>query len=354
MKHISSDLLRNTSLYRKVNYIDDRFPRIKIYGKCEQETTSGYNLYYINVEDRDHEYAGMHVISTHTGYALQGTSNGTIFYGVQSRYFTLPPGTYTFKLKKTSVTNIKLCDTSFHAYATIIAGENKTTFTLNKEANVMPGYQLTSGVVYNEYNEIMVYSGTDDKPFEPYTGCLPAPNPDYPMPIKTRTIGNIKLCGIGTDRDYAYKSSGKWFKHKAISNVVLDGSENWAKGSKQTRNRYYVNNLINTIWNNNGIDIISNYFVCITPNQSDADYIGLSKFNAAGFMINFDLNDENFDTVAKFKTWLSTHNTEVYYVLATPIEEEITDIPTINALEEIYANKIRERQEEIIVDEDID
>ena len=42
-----------------------------------------------------------------------------------------------------------------------------------------------------------------------------------------------------------------------------------------------------------------------------------------------DLND--------FKTWLSTHNTTVYYALATPTDTEITDSELIEQLNHIYS-----------------
>ena len=37
----------------------------------------------------------------------------------------------------------------------------------------------------------------------------------------------IELCKIGTYQDYFYKDSGKWYLHKEVGKVVLDGSESW-------------------------------------------------------------------------------------------------------------------------------
>ena len=48
---------------------------------------------------------------------------------------------------------------------------------------------------------------------------------------------------------------------------------------------------------------------------------------------------ENITEVADFKTWLSTHNTIVYYVLATPTETEITNSTLIEQLEAISKAK---------------
>ena len=45
------------------------------------------------------------------------------------------------------------------------------------------------------------------------------------------------------------------------------------------------------------------------------------------------LDDTTITTTDGFKTWLSTHNTDVYYVLATPTYEEITDTTLLSQLE---------------------
>ena len=46
-----------------------------------------------------------------------------------------------------------------------------------------------------------------------------------------------------------------------------------------------------------------------------------------------DGDSNTANTANLFKTWLSTHNTTVYYVLATPTYTEITDTNLINQLE---------------------
>ena len=143
----------------------------------------------------------------------------------------------------------------------------------------------------------------------------------------------IELCKIGTYQDYIYKDSDKWYLHKEIGKIVLNGSESWTKSSNTNVNRYYIpGTFIKTILNANTIDLISDYFTCITPTQSDAYNIGLSKLNDTSIMVNFSLSDTSFDTLQKFTNWLSTHNTEVYYILATPTNTEITYEPLIEQL----------------------
>ena len=56
-----------------------------------------------------------------------------------------------------------------------------------------------------------------------------------------------------------------------------------------------------------------------------------------------------FTSISDFKTWLSTHNTIVYYILATPTSIEITDTTLISQLEAINNAKSYEGQTNIDV-----
>ena len=126
-----------------------------------------------------------------------------------------------------------------------------------------------------------------------------------------------------------------WYLNKQIGKRVLDGTESWGKSSKTQVNRYFVANIFVTILNASSIDLISNYFVCVTPSQSDSNNIGLAKYNENGLMNNIPLSNTELDTLEKYKTWLSTHNTTVYYVLATPTTTEITDSTLLSQLEAV-------------------
>ena len=195
---------------------------------------------------------------------------------------------------------------------------------LEIEANTTCRLYFTSAGKFSNFKfKIQLERGTSPSSWQPYN----VQKITIPLPE------GMELCKIGNYKDYIYKSNGKWHKHKEIGKIVLNGTENWAKSSKSTVNRYSVSQLIDTVTDKDNVDIISNYFICITQNQSDNDYIGMSKLNYNGIMINFELSDTNFDTLQKFTTWLSNNNTTVYYRLGTPIEEEITDVDTIYYLE---------------------
>ena len=136
---------------------------------------------------------------------------------------------------------------------------------------------------------------------------------------------------------YGYKD--KWYINKQIGKVVLDGSESWSRGSSATsRSVYVLDTFTDRLSSNNRDDFYSDNF----------SYLGNAQLTDLGYAMSFNsgqysnniyiqvpLNVVAYDHVTDFKTWLSTHNTIVYYVLATPTITEITDTDLINQLESI-------------------
>jgi predicted phage tail component-like protein len=165
------------------------------------------------------------------------------------------------------------------------------------------------------------------------------------------TLGDKEICKIDNYEDKIFKAIkgdetydslsveekntlnyGKWYLRKAIGKVVLNGSENWT----------YVNSafrLSMTNLNTTGNDVIkqiSNYFKAITYSSNWSSYDYFVCYTLDG---NVVLKNKDITNINDFKTWLSTHNTIVYYVLATPVNELFND--TIqDQLEDIYNNMI--------------
>ena len=140
----------------------------------------------------------------------------------------------------------------------------------------------------------------------------------------------IELCKIGTYQDYIYKKDGKWYKHKEIGKITFNGTESWSIANTGTSNFYYqVAGL--TTPKSQDIMPISDYFIGVAITNSNTD-VGAWIISSGTIRIRTITED----TVANFKTWLSTNTPSLYYVLATPIEEEITYTPLIRQLDEAY------------------
>ena len=175
------------------------------------------------------------------------------------------------------------------------------------------------GTTFDNYKiKIQIEKGSKSNSFTPY-GTTP-----------------IEMNGIGDYQDYFYKDSGKWYLHKEIGKVVLDGSEtDWRYNSN---NALFVHN-ITPIGKFTGVNVVPdikcNYFIPNTFNKlysEEADY-GISNGSSGADIIT--IRNKDITSVVNFQTWLLTHNTTVYYVLATPTNTEITNTTLIEQLDNI-------------------
>ena len=142
--------------------------------------------------------------------------------------------------------------------------------------------------------------------------------------------------------------TGSWYKYGAIGKVVLDGSESWGIASTSamtgTKRFYYNNsNVYNSKINlDTNVYVKSNYFKGLswreiyttdTTTKNAISNYNDSQTTTGRISIRID---ENFaSNTTAFQTWLSTHNTTVYYVLSTPTYTKITDNTLISQLEAI-------------------
>lgn len=150
----------------------------------------------------------------------------------------------------------------------------------------------------------------------------------------------IELCKIGDYKDRIYKSNGTWYIEKNIGKVVLNGSENWNGGTIAGNYLYIYSNAYDSILLPNKSYLgISTYFKVLDqtintytpPITTDSMSLG-SDTATAGNRIRIKINQTTANTIANFKTWLNSHNTEIYYVLDTPTYTEITDTELISQL----------------------
>ena len=138
-----------------------------------------------------------------------------------------------------------------------------------------------------------------------------------------------------------YNSKDKWLLHKEIGKVVLNGSETWNRTQVSSSNSYAFWNLFTTLglpkpkYNVNAPKIC-NYFPYEFKVWSQSTVNHLAENDATNLSLLFNVDNSIATTVTQWNNWLSTHNTIVYYVLATPTTTEITDTELIGQLESIW------------------
>ena len=163
---------------------------------------------------------------------------------------------------------------------------------------------------YVDYKNIIMTIDNEDITYEPYY--------------------DINLCNISDYKDRIYSQNGEFYLEKKTGKVVLDGSENITQNYNQSMFRAPLDNFIHRIVSPSNL-VKSNYYTCrkYTDMYNEILETGLEMGDQGNDYIY--IRNKDITSINDFKTWLSTHNTEVQYVLATPTTTEITqeNYPTL-------------------------
>ena len=200
----------------------------------------------------------------------------------------------------------------------------KGSFTATKPINFI-AFGFRPSLTFDTTFTIQLEKGSSVSSFEPYQGQ------EF-----TIDLGSIELAKIGTYQDRIYKDSGKWYIEKQVGKVVLDGTETWTlneSGTGYVRFTTTISDII-TSFSNTTKYTFSDHFVSSTQTETvnanaDANRVCV----VSNGRLLFKTLDTSLNTVAKWQTWLGTHNTIVYYALATPTTTEITNEALIAQLE---------------------
>ena len=154
----------------------------------------------------------------------------------------------------------------------------------------------------------------------------------------------IELCKIGTYQDYIYKANGNWYKHAEVGKIVYNGSESW---------NIFANH--NAFWISRS-DAYVPSTSALAKNTAKSDYYSEESYNdmssasvdyGVGLYVSSNpsqsrivVRNKNLADVTALTTWLSTHNTTVYYALATATDTQITNADLITQLEALVSAQL--------------
>ena len=222
-----------TRIVRINNAIADSIENVKLYGKTTQFTTTGKNLIPCCTVGNAINNNGLTATFDETGCVVSGTPTAdwaSIYY---STTVGLSPGTYYISGGAAN-----------HIYAQIGITRNGTTtyyscgksFTLyGDETRVGIGIQVgtvsNTGTLTNYRFEPMIVAGsTPPTSYEPYTGGIASPNPDYPQELESvgasgsidATVAGKNL--VNSNNFTAGTSSGITFTKVASGGVHVSGT----------------------------------------------------------------------------------------------------------------------------------
>ncbi len=188
---------------------------------------------------------------------------------------------------------------------------------INSPRTINSGNNTTIYVGYRNdlsNNWIQLEKGSSASPYHPY-GTDP-----------------IELCKIGNYQDYFYRSGSKWYLHKEIEKVILDGSESNFSTVSSSGSYYRISLLnVNNI-KNFGSQRTTNIFINNFSKSTVDNYNSVFQYEDD---IYFYL-PEGMSTKQAFVDLLSSTNSVLYYVLNNTTDTEITNTTLISQLEAIY------------------
>ena len=179
--------------------------------------------------------------------------------------------------------------------------------------------------------QIQLEEGTQATTYEPHVSHTNLMVLNQPL----RSIGNVK--------DLLYIKNGMLYVERKIGSVVFDGSETgWGITNSGTVNYFYRYRYLSNVGNRREGTFLSNNFSYADVGNTNTNE-GMYITSSSELRLRFGTEM----TLANFKIWLSTHNTEVQYILTEPYTEEVgqVDIPStykgithINTTDELEPN----------------
>lgn len=159
-----------------------KFKELKISGNTKQESTTGKNLLSLDVftNRKSNCYSLNSDGSINQSFSDSNSWNETSM----PNYLTLKKGTYTISVFNMNGSKLQVGDLS--SGGTIFTtNENTYTFTLTKEEERKINVKLYNATSYPFTFKIQLEEGSSTTDFEPYTGGISSPNPEYPQEIES-------------------------------------------------------------------------------------------------------------------------------------------------------------------------
>lgn len=294
-----------------------------LYGKSEQKQYKGINLL-----PPDTNHAEYIEVSIPKGSSVFWATDGSPAPGGNFRFFNE--------------------DKTENMWFGIDAGDTSKVLTLSINA------KYVQNLISTDFDLSKICLGIGSEPiYEPYTGGIPSPSPDYPQEIKSvvnptvqvsnedgtksqtavlpytlnaipvSSGGNVTIDGQQYIADYVDVERGKVVK--MVDSIEITGNENWALGFDAWKTYPHCVRCDNI---NRNIKVGN----CLCEKYSTYDKHSNNDTNSVSALYdrNISISDDRFSTVEEFKAEFERlYNAGtpivVYYIMNTPKEIDLTD-----------------------------
>lgn len=335
----------------KLGSFDDVLTEFNMYGRSEQFSTTGAQLFNENIEV---ERRGVTIKINGSTVTFKGIVSDESSFRVNfQKKIILKPGKYT-----ASSSNKKI-----FADFSVKKANNETIYSSHIEIDgtekevrvrVLFGERPSAkGDVINGTTNVMVNEGDIALPYEPYTGGKPSPSPDYPQEIKSVVNPIVKVTNEDGLKVQSVTLNNITLNAIPVSsggNVTIDGQQ-WVcdevdleRGVKVQRVKSVdISSLDKSFWVfRNDVDAnvsatrYSNEAVIVdfrtrAPAMSNILPAGVGNvvntFRLVAtplYLYQFNLDSSKFPTVKSWVEYLEANTVLIIYALATPIETPLT------------------------------
>lgn len=267
---------------------------------------------------------------SHLAFSGTATSNQVFLSQYVANNF--PAGSYILSLASPAASRIIFRffdsnDSTLKSFA-IEAGRSSVAVNLDgTEAKFRFVMLANPGTAYNRSYDIQLELGSTASDYEEYQGQ------SYPI-----SLGSIELCKIGTYQDYIYQSGEKWYVHKEVGKVILDGVNKPFSVRYTTANSHYrfvyADQSIQNYTSGTVAQIYCNRLIGGTIGNTYSRVERIAYNDASNRLIMYISSIEDY-TLAAANIWLESNPITVYYILATPTDTEITNAALVAQLEAI-------------------
>lgn len=208
-----------------------------------------------------------------------------------------------------------------------------TTYTLSKKYSTTGYTFLNEGSIRLKINgTIESYQSSNSVTFTTPSSIssisvffyLAGEDTQYSSQTGTITFDEIQLERRSTATDFEPYGleKNKWYLRKNTGKVVLNGTEGFELWRTQGNYGLFVLSQANFTTNyivSNIQKLLSNYFNCVGDGTLyNRQYQGVELNADSTRSLQISISNTKASTINDFNTWLSTHNTIVYYALKTP------------------------------------
>lgn len=203
LERVKNDVLETGTDTDTYIHLEDsamaEYQELSVDGVCEQETTTGVNLYETIINTNQGGLNGLKVTQNNDGSVnVQGTATATWSNITTNTPIKIEPNVdYCFSINKATNYRVTLkiaLEDGSQNNVFIYSGETYKKFQVTQNVKDVYAY-IYDANNFSNINEtfyFQVEKGSTPTKYEKFTGGQPSPSPDYPQEIKVQT-GNINL-----------------------------------------------------------------------------------------------------------------------------------------------------------------